>query len=401
MKAWRELSRLPRRLWILAAANLINRAGTMALPFLSLYLIKARGFTVGQAGSMLALYGATALVIGPVSGALCDRWGANRVMTASLTVSGLSLLAFPLSRGFAGVAGMTILWAMSGEAFRPAGMTVVSESAPPGMRKQANALNRLAINLGMSVGPAVGGFLAAVSFSALWIIDGATTLAAAAVLALFLTDGPSRGDQGTGLPSLRALSDPRLRYALLAAIPVAVVFFQNDGALPVFLVRNLHLSAAFYGLMFTLNTLLIVFLEIPLNHATAGWSNRRTLTVGAALFAAGYGAHAFASRGMHVALATIVWTFGEMIFIPGLTSYIAEISPERRRGEYMGLYSTSFSVAFIIGPWAGLVALDRVGPAALWTGALVIGALSTFLFARLPADRVIHGIHRATVPGDS
>jgi predicted MFS family arabinose efflux permease len=402
VKAWRELSRLPRRLWILAAANLINRAGTMALPFLSLYLIKARGFSVGQAGAMLAVYGATALVVGPVSGALCDRWGANRVMTASLTVSGLSLLAFPLARGLSGVAGMTILWAMSGEAFRPAGMTVVSESAPPDMRKQANALNRLAINLGMSVGPAVGGFLAAVSFPALWVIDGATTLAAAAVLALFLTDGgPARSSESAGRPSLRALFDPRLRYALLAAIPVAVVFFQNDGALPVFLVRNLHLSEAFYGMMFTLNTLLIVFLEIPLNHATAGWSNRRTLTVGAALFAAGYGAHAFAFRGLHVALATIVWTFGEMIFIPGLTSYIAEISPEHRRGEYMGLYSMSFSVAFILGPWAGLMALDRFGPAALWTGALAIGVLSTFLFARLPVERVVLVMHSATVPGDS
>ena len=359
----------------------------MALPFLSLYLIKVCGFGVGQAGAMLALYGAVAFVVGPVAGALCDRWGANRVMIASLAVSGLCLLVFPLVRGVPGVAAMTMLWALSGEAFRPAGMTVVSESAPPDMRKQANALNRLAINLGMSVGPAIGGFLAAVSFPALWIIDGVTTLSAAVVLGLFLTDaGPARNAENSGLPSVRALRDPRLRYALLAGVPVAMVFFQNDGALPVFLVRNLRLTEAFYGLMFTLNTLLIVLLEIPLNHATPAWSYRRTLTVGAALFAAGYGAHAFAHRAWHVALATAIWTFGEMIFIPGLTSYIAEISPERQRGEYMGLYSMSFSFAFMLGPWAGLVALDRIGPTAVWAGTFALGALATFLFARLPAS---------------
>lgn len=386
MNAWRELSRLPRRLWILAAANLINRAGTMALPFLSLYLIKARGFGVGAAGAMLALYGGAAFVVGPVSGALCDRWGANRVMIWSLAASGLAALAFPLAHGVPAVSAMVLLWALGGEAFRPAGMTVVSESAPPDMRKQANALNRLAVNLGMSVGPAIGGFLAAVSFPALWIVDGVTTLAAAAVLARFLRDaGPARAE-GAGVPSFRALSDPRLRYCLFAAVPIAVVFFQNDGTLPVFLVRNLGLNESFYGLMFTLNTLLIVAFEIPLNHATAAWSHRRTLAVGAGLFAAGYGAHAFARAGWHVAAATAVWTVGEMIFLPGLTAYVADISPDGRRGEYMGLYSMSFSFSFMLGPWAGLAVLERWGPGVLWPAAFAVGVLGTALFARLPRE---------------
>lgn len=385
MNAWRDLARLPRRLWILAAANLVNRAGTMALPFLSLYLIKARGFTPGAAGAMLAVYGASAFVVGPVSGALCDRFGANRVMIGGLTVSGACLLAFPLAHGVPAVAAMTVLWALSGEAFRPAGMTVVSESAPADMRKQANALNRLSVNLGMSVGPAIGGFLAAYSFPSLWIIDGVTTLAAAALLSRFLTDaGPARGARSLGLPSLRALSDPALRYCLLAAVPIALVFFQNDGALPVFLVRNLGLQESAFGLMFTLNTLMIVALEIPINHATAHWPHRRTLGLGAALFAVGYGAHVFADRLWHVALATAVWTFGEMIFLPGLTAYVAEISPDGRRGEYMGLYSMSFSFAFMLGPWGGLLLLDRAGPAVLWSAAFAVGALAAFLFSRLP-----------------
>lgn len=390
MNAWRDLARLPRRLWILAAANLVNRAGTMALPFLSLYLIKARGFAPGAAGAMLAVYGATAFVVGPVSGALCDRWGANRVMVGSLGISGLVLLGFPLARTLPQVAVMTALWALSAEAFRPAGMTVVSESAPADMRKQANALHRLSVNLGMSVGPAVGGFLAAVSFPALFYIDGVTTLAAAALLSWFLADaGPARAAESRGLPSLRALADPTLRYCVLAAIPVALVFFQNDGALPVFLVRDLGLKESAFGLIFTLNTVLIVVCEIPLNHATAHWSYRRTLGLGAALFAAGYGAHAFAHRFWQVALATAVWTFGEMIFLPGLSAFVAEISPDGRRGEYMGLYSMSFSLAFMAGPWAGLAVLSRWGPAALWTTAFVIGASAAVLFARLPLAKAM------------
>jgi MFS family permease len=171
---------------------------------------------------------------------------------------------------------------------------------------------------------------------------------------------------------------------VLAAIPVALVFFQNDGALPVFLVRDLGLKESAFGLVFTLNTALIVLCEIPLNHATARWSHRRTLALGAALFAVGYGAHRFADRFWQVALATAVWTFGEMIFLPGLSAYVAEISPDGRRGEYMGLYSMSFSFAFMAGPWAGLAVLSRWGPETLWTAAFLTGAFATGLFARLP-----------------
>ena len=89
MKAWLELRRLPKRIWVLAAATMINRMGTMALPFLPLYSTKALGFSTGQAAAVLALYGIVAFAVGPFAGRLCDRWGTGRVMLSSLTLSGL------------------------------------------------------------------------------------------------------------------------------------------------------------------------------------------------------------------------------------------------------------------------------------------------------------------------
>lgn len=384
MKAWLELRRLPRRLWVLAAATLINRMGTMALPFLPLYLTRGMGFTAGQAGGVLALYGAVAFGVSPLAGRLCDRLGTSRVMRASLALSGLTMIVFPLAGSFGEVLVMTVAWAAATEAFRPAGMAAVSESAPEDMRKQAYALHRLAMNLGMSVGPAIGGLLAAVSFPAVWFVDGATSLAAALVLGLALTDAPpSHGAPSSGGPSGRGLSDPRLLYCLLAAVPVSMVFFQHEASLSLFLVRDLRMKESFYGLLFTLNTLLIVALEIPLNHATAHWPHRRTLSLGAALFAGGFGAYALLTSAWHALAATAIWTFGEMILLPGLTAYVAEISPARRRGEYMGLYTMGFSFSFILGSWGGILALDLWGPTVLWTLSFAAGMLSAVLFARI------------------
>ncbi|HLA14374.1 MAG TPA: MFS transporter, partial [Gemmatimonadaceae bacterium] len=184
LNPWRGLGGLPREVWLLFATNLINRAGMMILPFLVLYLTRELGFSAGRAGLMIAVYGATAIVAGPISGRLTDRIGALPIMRASLVSTGLVLLLFPLARSFTAVVGVTVIWAFCSELFRPASLAAITHVVLPHQRKSAFALNRLAINLGMSIGPALGGFLAAVSFRAMFIVDALTTLIAGAVLSL-------------------------------------------------------------------------------------------------------------------------------------------------------------------------------------------------------------------------
>ncbi len=381
MEAWLELRRLPRRLWVLSAATLVNRMGTMAAPFLSLYLIRSMGLSAASAGLILAVYGVSAFVAAPLSGRLADRWGTSAVMRAALVGSGLVMLVFPFARTFAEVAAATVLWAVTTEAFRPAGMAAVTESAPPELRKQAYALHRLAINLGMSVGPAVGGFLAGVSFKSIWLVDAATTLAAALILWLYLPApaAPEARDDSAG-PSRQGLSDPRLRFFLLGVLPVSAVFFQHESSLSIYLVKDLHLTESFYGLLFTVNTLMIVALEVPINHATARWSPRTSLALGAILFAVGFGGYGIAIAPWQVVATTAIWTFGEMVLLPAMSAYVGDIAPADRRGEYMGLYMMAFSVAFAAGPWAGLMAYSRFGPGTLWLIAFAVALVSSLLF---------------------
>lgn len=387
LNPWRGLGGLPREVWLLFATNLINRAGMMILPFLVLYLTRELGFSAGRAGMMLAVYGATAIVAGPVSGRLTDRIGALPIMRVSLVTAGAVLLVFPLARSFGSVLAVTILWAFCGELFRPASLAAITHVVPPHQRKAAFALNRLAINLGMSIGPALGGFLATVSFRAMFLVDAVTTLIAGAVLALTvwrpLTGvGAPEWDKDARGPGRASLFHDRAFLVFLAgAFLVGIVFFQHEAALPLYLVRYLGLSTAFYGMLFTVNTLLIVALEVPLNNATAHWPNTRALVIGSLLFAIGFGALGVIASPAGVVATVVVWTFGEMMLFPAMAAHLGEISPDHQRGSYMGAYSMALSVSLTVGPWMGTQILDGAGPIVVWSTMLVLGILAAILMA--------------------
>ena len=389
---------MPREVWLLFATNLINRAGMMVLPFLVLYLTRELGFSLSRAGSMLAVYGASAIVFGPIGGRLSDRIGALPVMRVSLIASGLVLLLFPLAKSFAAVAAMTVLWAGCAEMFRPASLAAITHVVAPEQRRQAFALNRLAINLGMSIGPALGGFLATVSFHAMFAVDAVTTLLAGTLLAVTPwrsfsgVNSEAANRQGSRIGPATILHDGRFLVFLGGVILVGIVFFQHESALPLYLVQYLHLSPAFYGMLFTINTLLIVGLEVPIITATAHWPNRRSLIIGCILFAIGFGALGVIASPAGVIATVVVWTFGEMLLFPAMSAHMAEIAPENRRGAYMGAYSMSLSISLTVGPWMGTQLLASLGPVRVWSVMFALGALAALLMVfSVPRRRPLTG----------
>jgi predicted MFS family arabinose efflux permease len=393
LKYWKDLRHLPRPVWVVAGSQLVNRAGSMVLSFLVLYLTRERGFSPEHAGFILFLYGAGSIVSAPIAGRLADRFGAVPLMRFSLFLSGGMLLVYPLARTVPSIVVVTIVLAMLTEAFRPAAMSFFGESVAPARRKSAFAVYRLAINLGMAIGPAVGGILATISFRYLFFADAGTSIAAGLVLALATLPARAKGahPSQTHLSttthlrlSTAAHADPRFLFFLAGVLPVVVIFFQHISSMPLFIVNNLGFSPRMFGLLFSLNCLIIVVLEIPLNAATAHWPHRRTLALGALLSGAGFGAMAFARDFWSLAATVVVWTFGEMLFFPASAAYATDIAPDARRGEYSGLYTMAFSVAFAIGPWAGTAVLERAGARLLWGLTFVLGAIAAAMFLRMP-----------------
>ncbi len=372
MNPWRGLRGLPREVWLVCASTLVNRLGTMALPFLVLYLTEGRRWTPEEAGFGMMVYGAGALVAGPFSGRLADRLGHVHVLKASLWASGALLLVLPFATTKPPLFTLIFLWAGITQAFWPSAMALLASLAPPEQRKAVFALHRLSVNLGMAVGPALGGFIAHHNYSWVFWTDGLTTLAGAALLTLLLKvpKAPSLPHDHT--PGQSPWRDRHLAYLLLPFVPLLMVFFQVEGTLPLWVVRDLGLGSRFYGLLFTVNTLLIVVLEVALNLAMARWPHGRQLFVGSLCFAVGFGLTAWATGHTTLILTTVIWSFGEMILFPAMSDAVATLAPPDRRGEYMGLLSLSFAAALALGPWLGVLAYAKVGPKAVWLSTFVI-----------------------------
>lgn len=427
MNPWRGLKNIPRNVWLVAFATLINRSGTMVIPFLALFLIKGRGVNAADAGLVLTFYGAGSLITAPFVGRLSDKLGALRVMKLSLILTGVMLFFYPHITNYFLILGYTLIWSVIGEAFRPANLSFISNEAEPEQRKTAFALNRLAINLGMSIGPVAGGFLSLINFDLLFYADGITSLLAGIFLMISKfgkaedrirksEDRSQESELGNDEIDVKLnnnnpsssikhpvssisevihadehpkssnqhresiFHDKRFLLFMLSLIPANIVFFQHIGPMPIFIVRDLGLRESVYGMLMAVNTVLIIFIEVPLNDAMSNWSDSKAVALGALLCGIGFGAMAFAHEIIFLIVTIIIWTFGEMIFFPACASYISSVSPEERRGEYMGYFQMTFSFALMTGPWIGTVVLDNYGAVILWSAAFLFASFSAVIF---------------------
>jgi MFS family permease len=271
-------------------------------------------------------------------------------------------------------------------------MSALTGSAKPEQRKAAIALNRLAVNLGMGIGPAIGGFLALVSFPLLFVVDGVTSLVAAATLTILVHRQRQAGHPSAFEAPVSAGPKPETHHNrsvvwrdrravgfFVVALLLNLVYSQEKGAMPLYLVRDLGYRESFFGAMFIINTMTIVAIEVPLNIAMAHWPAWKANALSAVLIGVGFGAMAVVTTPIPLALTVIVWTFGEMIFFPTATAYMAELAPAGRIGEYMGGFTAMLSLAIIVGPWAGTTLLEKAGPQATWGIMLGCGLLAAVL----------------------
>lgn len=385
MNPWRSLRGLPAQVWLVCAADFINRSGTMALVFLVPYLTIERHWSLPTASIAMSLYGVMRMACGLLTGPLIDRFGAVVVLKVSLVGTGLALGAIPFAPSPSPVPALALLavWGAFSQASGPACMALLASLAPSEQRRGVFALQRLGANLGMSIGPALGGFLAHVRYDWVFWCNGGTALAAAVFVSARLTSVSREPTSATKHPSRSAWRDRRLLYLLFSVLPALLVFFQTEGTLAEWVVGGLQFDTRFLGVMFTLNTVIIVVVELALNLAMSKWPHRATFMLGATCLAVGFGSLALAHSAIGLFGAVVVWTFGEMILLPALSDAVASLAPAERRGGYMGLLSFTYSVGLAVGPALGILAYDRLGPEATWGGCFGLGMLSVLLVARI------------------
>jgi MFS family permease len=390
-------SGLPRKAWLLSLVQFINRSGSMVLFFLTLYLTRKLGFSLVQAGQVVGAYGFGALLGAWLGGVLCDRLGPTAVQRLSLLLGGLNLIVMGYLQGYAALVVAAFLQGVFAEALLPGNITAMARECPAAIRARGFALNRLAANLGVTIGPVVGGFLAMWNYRALFWVDGLTSLAAVAILNIFF-----KGEPAGPLPAAEAgpessLSAPGSKRHLLALFAltfgIGMVFSQLFSTYPLYMHSGYGFVESRIGQLLAINTVMIVLFEMVLLHGLRRLAPLRVIACGALLNGLGFALTPLGRGFPYAAMTVAVWTMGEMLSMPLLTTEIANRSHEGNRGRQMGLFGVSFSLAFMIGPLVGARVYAHFSPEILWFGCgglgimVALGFLALQRSARQPGHR--------------
>ena len=368
---------LPREAWLVALLEFVNRSGTMVLFFLTLYLTRRLGFSLEVAGRIMTAFGVGSMVGTYLGGRLCDRLGSFHVLKLALAMSGLLYLALQVPRTPGVFALVLFALAVVSQALHPASATATAEVCAPDQRTRGFALNRLATNLGFSIGPVMGGYLALVDYKWLFWVDGLMSLVTAA-LAWRLLPG-ARSARASRLveaaePDRRSWKSTGLLSLLPAAFGVSLVLHQILSTFPLYLQAEYGFAETHLGRLIAVNTALIVLFEMPLMHGLRAAPPARVMAVGTLLLGFGFGLMPFNRGAAWAALTVVVWTFGEILALPTLFTLVSSRAGSRQ-GEALGLLSLAFSVGTTVAPLLGMGLYARLGGDAVWHACTLAGVL--------------------------
>ncbi|MBS1773852.1 MAG: MFS transporter [Bacteroidetes bacterium] len=351
---------------------LINRMGTMVLPFMTLYLTQARHYSIGKAGLVVSIFGLGSICGGFLGGKFTDKFGFYFLQIFSLIGGGILFIALGQMESFPAICITTFILSMVNDAFRPANAAAIAHYCTEENRTRSYSLNRLAINLGWAAGGALGGFIASKNYQLLFWIDGLTNISAAFLLWLRLA--PSKNTATAKKPIVKdanarsAYKDKPYIAFILLSVMYSFCFFQFFTTMPVFYREGLHLTETEIGLLMAFNGIGIVLFEMVAVHKLEGRKHiLRYITMGVFLTSFSFTIFNILPGAGLIALASMaIATIGEILSMPFMNTFWISRSSDSTRGQYAGLYTICWSTAQVIGPTTGSQIAEKWGFNTLW-----------------------------------
>ncbi len=381
---------LSKEIWLLSLVTFINRAGAMVLPFLSLYFVNDQCYSLPQVGIIMTFYGLGSFLGTMAGGRLTDLIGFYKVIVASLFFGGVGFVLFQFIDGFyATCIGMFFLIFIA-DSYRPAVFVAIDVYSKPENKTRSMALLRLAINLGFSIGPLIGGIIIArINYASLFWVDGLTCIIAAIALFVLLKPKAVAKEETKTPVVIEGVSPYRNpHYMLLFVIMVlsSITFVQYFSVMPLYWEADYLLTEDNIGWLMFINGAIIVVFEMPL----VSWLEKINISKTMAVF---WGGVFLGVSFLVVNLTTGIWilvvgmilmTIGEMIASPFASTLALQMSPKGRKGSYMALFSMSFSISHMVGHNGGMNLANTFGYDITWyimfAFMILVSALTLWLY---------------------
>lgn len=380
---------LSQESWMLALVMLINRSGSMVLPFLGVYMTNHLHFSIENTGIVLSFFGIGSVLGSWLGGFITDKIGEYKVQFFSLLLSVPLFCLIPVFKTEVGVAAIILLQSIVSDSFRPANSVAITKYAKPENITRAFSLNRMAVNLGFSIGPALGGILSAISYEFLFFSNALAAFSAGILYIVFFRKRNKiarlKAKKVKEVIEIKKENSPYrdgkfLVYCFFCML-FSICFFQIFSTLTIFYKDVAKLSQQNIGYILGYSGFLIVLLEMGFVQIAEKYFNLAvTMLLGTFICGFSYAMMAFDHSIVALIISMTLLCIGEIWTLPFMSTITALRSGDNNKGAYMGLNGISFSIAFIVTPYLGTMLAEKFGFNALWIGTGVLATVIAIAF---------------------
>lgn len=398
----------PSQFWVVVGANFIDRiGGGMIFPFFALYITKHFQVGMTEVGLLFALFSISDMFGNMIGGALTDFLGRKSMIIMGLIISALTSLAMGMVQQLEWFYVMGAVSGLFATAAGPAHQAMLTDILPEKKRAEGFGVMRVAANLAVAIGPAIGGFIASYSYLILFIADTITSLITALIVYLVVEESKPEvkeeaetiGFKETFIGYRQVLNDKKFMIFVLVSTVATIVYSQMYSTLSVFL-RDVHgVPESGYGWLMTLNAGMVVLFQFMITRKISDKPPMLVLALGSALYVIGFGMYGFVSAYLFFMLAMVIITIGEMVVIPVAQAYVGDAAPEDMRGRYSGVMGFSWMIPWMIGPLLAGLLMDNGYPNWVWYGSAILASISVagFLWLRKSHDETREPIQQAAL----
>ena len=388
------LAEYPPQFWLMASGLLISSAGaSMIWPFLMIYVSEKLSLSLSTVSTLITINAGTGLLTSLIAGSVADRLGRKPVMVLSLAVNGIGYLFMSQAHTYLGFALLMVLMGASNPLYQVGADAMLADMIEPGKRTNGYAIIRMVNNAGIAIGPAAGGFLASRSYSYAFIGAASGMLIYSLLLFLRARETLSRTYKVGEKPPRDSLGGygrvfrdrPYIIFALLVGIGL-VAPSMLWSLMAVYTKQNFNLPESLFGWLPTTNALMCVFVQLFVTRVSRRFRPLPVAAIGMLTFALGVGSVALMKSFWGFWASMVLMTFGELILVPTVSKYIADLAPVDMRGRYMSFYWFAWGIARATAPLICGFLNDNISHRSIWIGGLTIGltsAIGLTIFNRL------------------
>ncbi len=398
----------PSQFWLMFWGMLISTVGSsMVWPFLMIFATKEVGLNMTAAGSLLTIQASVALASAFVAGPLIDRVGRKWMMVLSLLGMGTVYLFYTRADSYFFLAALMSMTGFFNPLYRVGADAMMADLIPPEQRQDGYALLRMANNLGIAVGPMIGGLAASISYDIAFIGAAVGMSSFALLVAAFARETLAKqGSQQTRSDTpaeklggyAQIFADRPFRGFIFAFTLTQLCAALIWILLGVHAQRNFGVGEDQYGLIPATNAVMVVVFQAVVSMLTRRRRPLRVLALGSLFYAVAVTSVAFGTSFWHFWLSMVIMTTGELMLMPTSTTYTANLAPAHMRGRYMSVYSLTWGVAQGVGSLGGGILADQISPSAPWLAGGAAGLAAVIAFVVL--SRQAKARERELAPGD-